>query len=108
MENYDCIEKMVDFSSKLVNSNTRVGVRLATDTALKLPYLSARTCLAAGISLPLDTASGAKDVGKVCELYKALEEGDEEEKAEIEAALENVRHTPCYTSFLQRIQAKAR
>ena len=22
--------------------------------------------------------------------------------------LENVRHTPCYTSFLQRIQAKAR
>ena len=24
------------------------------------------------------------------------------------AYLENVRHTPCYTSFLQRIQAKAR
>ena len=24
------------------------------------------------------------------------------------ARLENVRHTPCYTSFLQRIQAKAR
>ena len=26
----------------------------------------------------------------------------------IDLMLENVRHTPCYTSFLQRIQAKAR
>ena len=107
MENYDCIEKMVDFSSKLVNSNTRVGVRLATDTALKLPYLSARTCLAAGISLPLDTASGAKDVGKVCELYKALEEGDEEEKAEIEAALREIRKTG-FTTGTESIDRRIR
>jgi len=30
------------------------------------------------------------------------------EQLKVENTLENVRHTPCYTSFLQRIQAKAR
>ena len=29
-------------------------------------------------------------------------------KIQVERDKENVRHTPCYTSFLQRIQAKAR
>ena len=35
--------------------------------------------------------------------------GKEEGLSELEKEhLETVRHTPCYTSFLQRIQAKAR
>ena len=34
--------------------------------------------------------------------------GEEETIAADWNSLENVRHTPCYTSFLQRIQAKAR
>ncbi len=85
------ISDLVDFSSKLVNSNTRIGIRLASGAALALPYLSARTCLAAGISLLLDTASGAQDVGKVSALYKMLEEGEEKEKAKAEAALKTIR-----------------
>ena len=32
----------------------------------------------------------------------------DERSAQYIISLENVRHTPCYTSFLQRIQAKAR
>ena len=87
------IHDLIDFSSKLVNSNSSVGIRLSSGAALELPYLSARTCLAAGLSLQLDTASGAKDVGKVSALYKTLEEGEEEEKAEIEAALKEIRKT---------------
>ena len=87
------IDDLIDFSSKLVNSNSSIGIRLSSGAVLELPYLSARTCLAAGLSLPLDTASGAKDVGKVSALYKTLEEGEEEEKAEIEAALKEIRKT---------------
>ena len=64
------IDDLIDFSSKLVNSNSSVGIRLSSGAALALPYLSTRTCLAAGISMPLDTANGAKDVGKVSALYK--------------------------------------
>lgn len=87
------IGNLVDFSSKIVNSNTRVGIRLASGAALALPYLSARTCLAAGISLPLDTTNGAQDVGTVSALYKMLEEGEEKEKAKAKAALKKIRKT---------------
>ncbi|WP_417023524.1 type I-F CRISPR-associated protein Csy2 [Bilophila wadsworthia] len=87
------IDDLIDFSSKLVNSNSSVGIRLSSGAALALPYLSTRTCLAAGISMPLDTANGAKDVGKVSALYKKLEEGEEGEKADTEAALKKIRKT---------------
>ena len=87
------IDDLIDFSSKLVNSNSSIGIRLSSGAALSLPYLSTRTCLAAGISMPLDTANGAKDVGKVSALYKTLEEGEEGEKADTEAALKKIRKT---------------
>lgn len=94
MENYDCIEKMVDFSSKFINSNTATGIRLPLDSALALPYLSARTCLAAGISLPMDTVGGAVEVGKLSRLYSALESGTPQEQDEIKNKFNDVRESP--------------
>lgn len=48
-------EQLVHFSFKTVNSNARAGgIRLAPTAGLDLPYVAARTCLAAGATLALD------------------------------------------------------
>lgn len=86
--------ELVDFSSRFINSNSSFGIRISQSSALSLPYLSARTCLAAGISLPMDTAGGAVEAGKVSKMYNALENGTVEEQEEIEGELLRVRKIP--------------
>lgn len=52
-------KRLVHFNSKTVNSNASlVGIRLGTDAAVDLPYISLRTLLGSGLSFPLDYAEG--------------------------------------------------
>ena len=50
---------LLHFSSKTVNSNTRLaGVRLAEEKAWDAPYVSARTLMSRGVRLSLDYGEG--------------------------------------------------
>lgn len=53
---------MGHFSAKTVNSNASpVGIRLARDQGVHLPYLSVRTLLSAGTEVPIDYAKTSWD-----------------------------------------------
>lgn len=56
----------------------------------------------------LRVGSDVVDVGPAASHPDARPVSPADEIRRIAPLLENVRHTPCYTSFLQRIQAKAR
>ena len=66
----ETIDNLVTFSHKTTNSNIPAGgVRLAPDQALKLPYVSARTLLAAGEIPDLDYTANS---GKIATAVKQL------------------------------------
>ncbi len=71
--------QLVHFNSKTSNSNAGlVGIRLAKESAVDLPYLSLRTLLADGVAAPLDYAEGGAAVaGIVKQMYQILN-GDPE------------------------------
>lgn len=70
-----CAE-LVTFSHKTVNSNAPPGgIRLSADQGLKLPYVSARTLIAAGERLPLDYIANAGKTATVVKQLGQLQEG---------------------------------
>lgn len=88
------LDESVHFSFKTINSNIeKGGLRLQTEQALDLPYVSARTLLADGIYLPTDYQANA---GKTASLFKvvkaaALNEKPEEAEPQTLAEIEFVK-----------------
>lgn len=88
------LDESVHFSFKTINSNIeKGGLRLQTEQALDLPYVSARTLLADGIYLPTDYQANA---GKTASLFKvvkaaALNENPEEAEPQTLAEIEFVK-----------------
>ena len=77
---------LLHFSSKTVNSNTRLaGVRLAEEKAWDAPYVSARTLMSRGVRRSLDYGEGgAKTAGVYKQIRMVLneEEGAKQASAE--------------------------
>lgn len=74
------LDESVHFSFKTINSNIeKGGLRLQTEQALDLPYVSARTLLADGIYLPTDYQANA---GKTASLFKVVKAAALDEKPE--------------------------
>ncbi len=71
--------QLVHFNAKTSNSNAAlVGIRLAKESAVDLPYLSLRTLLADGVALPLDYAEGGAAIaGIVKQMYQILDNAPE-------------------------------
>jgi hypothetical protein len=90
---------LVHFSTKTVNSNARAGgVRLTAAEKLNLPYVSARTALAAGRSLALDYTANSGKTATVVKQMRAVAKGEidgapTEEVSWIEELLEICAHT---------------
>jgi hypothetical protein len=69
--------RLVHHSWKVSNSNAAGGgVRLSASDALRLPYVSARTLLAAGVTLDLDYIADAKN-GKIVKQMRAVQRASE-------------------------------
>jgi hypothetical protein len=66
--------RLVHHSWKVSNSNAAGGgVRLAASDALRLPYVSARTLLAAGVALDLDYIANAGKTARVVKQMRAVQ-----------------------------------
>lgn len=79
---------LVHFSTKTVNSNARAGgVRLTPLDTLNLPYVAARTALAAGRSLALDYTANSGKTATVVKQMRAVAKGDIESAPAAEVAL---------------------
>jgi hypothetical protein len=64
---------LVHHSFKSVNSNASGGgVRLSSDSALRLPYVSARTLMACGVALDLDYTANTGKVARVVKQMRAV------------------------------------
>lgn len=72
----ETIDNLVTFSYKTTNSNIPAGgVRLAPAQALKLPYVAARTLLAAGEIPDLDYTANAGKIATVVKQLRQVQEG---------------------------------
>ena len=79
---------LVHFSTKTVNSNARAGgVRLTPLDTLNMPYVAARTALAAGRSLALDYTANSGKTATVVKQMRAVAKGDIEGAPAAEVAL---------------------
>jgi hypothetical protein len=79
---------LVHFSAKTVNSNARAGgVRLAPADRLNLPYVSARTALAADTLLGLDYIANSGKTAMVVKQMRAVARGEAEGATSAEIAM---------------------
>ena len=98
---FEVAGQLVHFNGKTVNSNAQlVGIRLARNAALDLPYLSLRTLLADNVTVPLDYAAGGAAVAGVVKQInwllsgnQAAEQANDAEKAAIHSGLEAAKNT---------------
>ena len=72
----ETIDNLVTFSHKTTNSNIPAGgVRLAAEQALRLPYVSARTLLAAGETPDLDYIANSGKIATAVKQLRQLQDG---------------------------------
>jgi hypothetical protein len=80
--------QLVHFSVKSVNSNARAGgIRLGPSDSLDLPYVSARTALAAGWPISADYAVNSGSTATAVKQIRAVERGVAEDATSQEVAL---------------------
>lgn len=89
----ETIEELVHFSVKTTNSNApKGGVRLAADESLQLPYVSARTLMAADQQIPMDYTANAGKTATIIKQAKLVLSGEavhasDDEQKTVQAAI---------------------
>ena len=110
------VSELVHFSVKTVNSNANAaGIRIGKETALHLPYVSARTLIGAGVQLELDYAKGgAASSGIVSQIYGVIDNRDfalaatEEEREAILQAMEDPALENAYAFGIESVDSRLR
>ncbi len=94
--------QLIHFSAKSVNSNARAGgIRLGPSDSLDLPYVSARTALAAGWSISTDYTANSGTTATAVKQMRAVERGAIGEAAAHEVALIEALHRDVRSSRLE-------
>lgn len=107
LEYQEAVCQLVHMSAKTVNSNaTAGGVRLTNEHALPLPYVSASTLLASGISISLDYLANAGKTARIAKQVRAIKMQDDFasqanpiERETVLQALEALATIPFETGF---------